>query len=68
MDDFACSEEDIRIAKEICALHNRQLPAIKELRAKLNLSLSEACHLSHDLWNTVDHPENVEYNGLDRVE
>ncbi len=68
MDDITFSATDINIAKQICSLHNRQLPAIKELRAKLNLGLREAKNLLDDIWSTVEHPEHVEYDYLDRVD
>lgn len=62
------SDKDISDAKEICTLHNRHIPAIKEIRAKLDLGLYEAKQLTDQVWSTVEHPLNVEYDGLDRLE
>lgn len=59
-------ETDINTAKEICALHSRPIPAIKEIRAKLDLGLYEAKQLLDQVWDTVEHPVHVEYDGLDR--
>lgn len=67
-DGTTFSAQDIKDAKEIVSLHNRQLPAIKEIRAKMELGIREAKRLVDYVWNNVDHPENVEYNGLDRVQ
>lgn len=67
IDAITFSEKDLQDAKEICGQHNRKIPAIKEIRAKLNLGLREAKQLMDDFWETVDHPEHVDYDFLDRV-
>lgn len=67
LDAITFSEKDLQDAKEICVLHNRKIPAIKEIRAKLNLGLREAKQLMDDVWESVGHPEHVDYDFLDRV-
>lgn len=60
------TQETLSAAREICTLHNKQIPAIKEIRAKTGLGLYEAKQLLDQVWSTVQHPLNVEYEYLDR--
>ena len=62
------SEKDIQQGKEISSIHNRKIAAIKEIRAKMLIGLREAKDLVDSVWDSVEHPLNVEYDGLDRLD
>jgi hypothetical protein len=66
--NLSFSEQDIADAKKISSSHNLKIPSIKELRAKLDLGLREAKELNDLVWDTVEHPSEVKYNGLDRIQ